>query len=183
MSKEGQESELKWYIVHTYSGYEAKAKQSLEERVKTKKMDEFFGEILIPSESVVEMVKGKKRTTTRRFFPGYLLVKMNLTDETWHLVRNTPKITGFVGGRTKPPAVPEDEVRKITAQIAEGTLRPKPKVSFEKGENVRVIDGPFANFNGIVDEVRPEKGKLRVLVSIFGRSTPVELEFIQVEKS
>ncbi len=173
----------KWYVVHTYSGYEKQAKTSLEERIKAKHMEQDFGDILIPSESVVEMVQGKKRTTQKRFFPGYLLVKMNLNDHSWHLVKNTPRITGFVGGKSKPPSIPEREVGRLTRQIADGTLRPKHKVSFEKGESVRVIEGPFINFNGIVDEVRPEKGKLRVLVSIFGRSTPVELDFAQVEKN
>lgn len=180
---EDKQAMMKWYVVHTYSGFENKAKQALEERVKQLGKSEFFSEVLIPSENVVEMVQGEKKTTTRKFFPGYILVKMILNDETWHVVKNTPKITGFVGGGTKPPSVPEKEVRRITTQITEGTLRPKHKTSFEKGESVRVIDGPFANFNGLVDEVKPEKGKLRVLVSIFGRSTPVELDFIQVEKN
>ena len=173
----------KWYVVHTYSGYENQAKASLEERIKSKKMQSFFGDVLIPSENVVELVKGKKRTAKKHFFPGYILVRMILNDHTWHLVKDTPKITGFVGGKLTPPAVPESEVMKLTRQIADGTLRPKQSVSFEKGENVRVIEGPFINFNGIVDEVKPDKGKLRVLVSIFGRSTPVELDFGQVEKN
>jgi transcriptional antiterminator NusG len=175
--------EGKWYVVHTYSGFEKQAKASLEERIRSKKMESFFGDILIPSENVVEMVKGKKRTSTRRFFPGYLLVKMILDDNTWHLVKSTPKITGFVGGKVRPPSIPEGEVLRLTRQIAEGSLRPKQRLSFEKGESVRVIEGPFVNFNGVVDEVKPEKGKLRVLVSIFGRSTPVELDFSQVEKN
>lgn len=173
----------KWYVVHTYSGFEGKAKKALEERVTSLGKQDFFGEVLVPSENVVSMVQGQKRTTNRKFFPGYILVNMVLTDDTWHIVKNTPKITGFVGGTTKPPAVPEKEVRRITTQISEGSLRPKLRVTFEKGESVRVIDGPFQNFNGLVDEVKPEKGKLRVLVSIFGRSTPVELDFIQVEKN
>lgn len=175
--------EMKWYVVHTYSGFETKAKIALEERAASLKKEEFFGEILIPSENVVEMVQGEKKTTTRKFFPGYILVKMILNDETWHVVKNTPKITGFVGGTQRPPAVPEKEVLRLTKQITEGTLRPKMKMSFEKGESVRVIAGPFQNFNGLVDEVKPDKGKLRVLVSIFGRSTPVELDFAQVEKN
>jgi transcriptional antiterminator NusG len=129
------------------------------------------------------MKKGVKRTTSRKFFPGYIMVKMELNEETWHLIKNTPKITGFVGNTVNPPSVPEEEVRRITKQIDEGTLRPKPKVQFEKGEQVRVVDGPFATFNGMVEEVNPEKGKLKVLVSIFGRSTPIELDFMQVEKS
>ncbi len=172
-----------WYVVHTYSGFEQKAKLALEERIKTLHMEPYFGEVLIPSESVVEMKKGVRKTTTRKFFPGYILVKMELNDQTWHVVKGTPKITGFVGNSTNPPVVPEEEVLRITQQIDEGTLRPKPKVSFEKGEAVRVVDGPFATFSGMVEEVNAEKGKLKVLVSIFGRATPVELDFIQVEKS
>lgn len=172
-----------WYVVHTYSGFEQKAKQSLEERIRSAGMDSAFDEILVPSESVVEMRKGVKKTSMRRFFPGYILVKMELSEKTWHLVKDTPKITGFVGGAMNPPIVPEEEVKRITQQIEEGTLRPKPKVLFDKGETVRVTSGPFSTFTGIVDDVNSEKGKLRVLVSIFGRSTPIELDFTQVEKS
>lgn len=171
-----------WYVVHTYSGFEMKAKQALEERIKSSKMTDKFVEILVPSEGVVEMKKGVKKTSTRQFFPGYIFVNMELDDRSYLLVKDTPKITGFVGGATNPPIVPESEVRRITQQIEEGTLKPKPKVLFEKGENVRVTNGPFSNFSGIVDEVLPEKGRLRVLVSIFGRSTPIELDFMQVEK-
>ncbi|MBF0492041.1 MAG: transcription termination/antitermination protein NusG [Deltaproteobacteria bacterium] len=174
---------LNWYVVHTYSGFEQKAKLALQERIKSLRKEEFFGEVLVPSENVVEMKKGVRKTTTRKFFPGYILVQMDLNDDTWHIVKGTPKITGFVGGTIHPPIVPEDEVLRITRQIDEGTLRPKPKVSFEKGESVRVMDGPFATFNGVVEEVNPEKGKLKVLVSIFGRATPIELDFIQVEKN
>lgn len=172
-----------WYVVHTYSGFEQKAKQALEERIRSLKMGEKFEEILVPSESVVEIRKGQKKTTTRKFFPSYILVKMELSDETWHVVKGTPKITGFVGNSTQPPTIPEDEVRKITQKIDEGQMKPKMKIIFEKGESVRVTDGPFNTFNGIVDEVNPDKGRLKVLVSIFGRSTPVELEFTQVEKN
>ena len=170
-----------WYVVHTYSGYEQKAKTALEERIKVLGKDGMFSEILVPSESVVEMKKGVKKTTSRRFFPGYILVKMDLNDDTWHLVKSTPKVTGFVGSGTRPAPVPDEEVKRITKQIDEGTLRPKPKVEFEKGESVRVMDGPFATFAGVVEDVNPEKGKLKVLVSIFGRSTPVELDFLQVQ--
>jgi len=173
----------RWYVVHTYSGYEKKAKVALEERIRALGKDESFSEILVPSESVVEMKKGVKKTTTRQFFPGYILVKMDLNNDTWHLVKNTPKVTGFVGTGNNPPPVPEEEVMRITKQIDEGTLRPKPKVEFEKGESVRVVDGPFATFAGVVEEVSPEKGKVKVLVSIFGRSTPIELDFMQVEKT
>ncbi|MBI3752966.1 MAG: transcription termination/antitermination protein NusG [Deltaproteobacteria bacterium] len=172
----------KWYVVHTYSGYENKVKASLEERIKNAGMEQYFSEILVPSEKVIGLVKGEKKTTSRKFFPGYILVSMELNDETWHVVKNTPKVTGFVGGTTNPPAISEEEVKKITHQMEEGAVKPKPKVLFERGENVRVIDGPFTNFTGIVDEVKPEKGKLKVLVSIFGRATPVELDFVQVEK-
>ena len=171
-----------WYVVHTYSGYEQKAKQALHEKIKSNKMEDFFEEVLVPSEDVVEVKKGVKKTTKSQFFPGYILVKMELNEKTWHLVKGTPKITGFVGCSKNPPVVPEEEVKRITKQIEEGTLKPKPKVLFEKGEDVRVVNGPFATFSGIVDEVNEEKGKLRVMVSIFGRSTPIELDFIQVEK-
>ena len=175
---------LKWYVVHTYSGYENRAKKSLEERIRQFHLEEQFGEILIPTENVMELGKGgQKRTTKRKFFPGYMLVEMELNDETWHLVNATPKITGFVGSATKPPSIPEGEVRRLTRQIDEGTLKPKPRVQFEEGENVRVVDGPFQNFNGVVETVNGDKGRVRVMVSIFGRSTPVELEFVQVEKA
>jgi transcriptional antiterminator NusG len=173
----------KWYVVHTYSGAEQKAKAALEERIKALGKDEFFGDILVPAEKVVELVKGKKKTSSRKFFPGYILVNMELNDETWHLVKSTPKITGFVGGATEPASVPEEEIAGIAHQMEEGAVRPKPKMQFETGESVKVIDGPFQDFNGVVEEVRPEKGKLRVLISIFGRSTPVELDFVQVEKA
>ncbi len=175
-------SEMSWYVVHTYSGYENKAKLALEERIRSAKKEKFFAEIIVPEENVVELVKGQKRTTKRRFFPGYILVKMQLNDETWHIVKNTPKITGFVGDKVKPVPVPESEVQKMTNRIAEGQVKPRPRISFQEGENVRVVDGPFSNFNGTVEGVNPDKGKVKVLVSIFGRSTPVELDFIQVEK-
>ena len=174
--------EMSWYVVHTYSGYEHKAKTALEERVKALKKSDFFGEVVVPEENVIELVKGKKKTTKRRFFPGYILVKMILTDETWHIVKDTPKITGFVGDKVRPVPVPESEVEKMTSRIAEGEVKPRPRISFTEGENVRVIDGPFSNFSGTVEEVNMDKGKVKVLVSIFGRATPVELDFIQVEK-
>ncbi|OGP94697.1 MAG: transcription termination/antitermination factor NusG [Deltaproteobacteria bacterium RBG_19FT_COMBO_56_10] len=173
----------KWYVVHTYSGYENKVKSALEEKIKQTGKEGLFGEVLVPSEKVVDMVKGVKRTTSRKFFPGYILINMELNDETWHIVKGVPKVTGFVGGQETPPTISEEEVFKITRQMEEGAVKPKPKVSFERGENVRVIDGPFTNFAGVVEEVKPEKGKLRVLVSIFGRATPVELDFVQVEKA
>ncbi len=174
---------LKWYIVRTYSGYEQRAKLALEQRIAEKGMQSKFGKILIPSENIIELVRGEKKTTSRKFFPGYILVQMELNDDTWHLVKRTPKVSGFVGNALKPPAVSDEEVERITTQMQEGTLKPKPKVQFEVGESVRVIDGPFVNFNGVVEEVKPDKGKLRVMVSIFGRSTPVELDFVQVEKN
>jgi transcriptional antiterminator NusG len=177
-----QSNEMSWYVVHTYSGFENKAKIALEERIKSLKKEAFFSEIIVPEENVVELVKGQKRTTKRRFFPGYILVKMILNDETWHVVKDTPKITGFVGDKVKPVPVPESDVQKMTNRIAEGQVKPRPRVSFHEGENVRVVDGPFSNFNGTVEDVNPDKGKVKVLVSIFGRATPVELDFIQVEK-
>lgn len=172
----------RWYVIHTYSGYENKVKLALEERIRVLHKKEFFDEILVPTERVIEMVKGRKKTSNRKFFPGYIIVNMELNEETWHIVKNTPKVTGFVGGTTHPTPISEDEVRKITSQIEEGAVKPKPKVVFERGENIRVVEGPFINFNGVVEEVKPDKGKLKVLVSIFGRPTPVELDFIQVEK-
>jgi transcriptional antiterminator NusG len=174
----------KWYVVHTYSGYEQKAKAALEERVRALKIENKIGEILVPVERVQELGKGgQRKISNRKFFRGYIFVNMELDDDTWHVVKNTPKVTGFVGHSTKPPEVPEAEVRAITDQMAEGALRPKPKVLFEVGEAVKVVDGPFQDFNGTVEEVRAEKGKVRVLISIFGRATPVELDFVQVEKS
>ncbi len=171
----------KWYGIHTYSGFENKVRLSLLERIKNLGLEEFFGEVLIPSETVVELKKGEKRTSSRKFFPGYILVNMELNDETWHAVKETSKVTGFVGGNN-PMAIPDDEVMKITRRMEEGAEKPRPKVLFEVGETVRVIDGPFLNFSGVVEDVKPDKGKLRVMVSIFGRATPVELEFMQVEK-
>ncbi len=173
----------KWYIVHTYSGQEARAKQALLERARSLGKDEFFDEILIPEESVVEMVKGQKRTSKRKFFPGYILVRMELNNETWHVVKGTPKITGFVGDSTNPPTISEEEVAAMTKQIKEGAAKPKPRISFDEGESVRVVSGPFANFSGYVDEVLPEKEKLRVMVQVFGRATPVVLDYTNVEKA
>ncbi|HEY2989536.1 MAG TPA: transcription termination/antitermination protein NusG [Candidatus Binatia bacterium] len=173
----------KWYVVHTFSGYEQKVKAALEERVKSMGKEQQFGEILVPVEKVMELVKGKKKTSSRKFFPGYILVQMELDDETWHVVKETPKVTGFVGGSTHPPPVSDEEVKAITQQMEEGAIKPKPRVLFSVGESVKVVDGPFVDFNGIVEEVRPDKGKLRVLISIFGRATPVELDFVQVERN
>ena len=174
--------EMKWYVIHTYSGYENKVKSTLEDRIKLSGQEKYFSEIVIPTENVVEVVKGEKKTTSRKFFPGYVLVNMIMNNETWHTVRNTPKVTGFIGGN-KPVPIPGERVKEILHQISEGKLRPKPKVSFEKGDSVRIVDGPFTNFNGMVEEVKPEKGRLKVSVSIFGRATPIELEFLQVKKN
>jgi transcriptional antiterminator NusG len=181
--KPPEAGEKKWYIVHTYSGQEARAKQSLLERAKLLEMESFFDEVLIPEESVVEIVKGQKRTSKRKFFPGYILVRMDLNDETWHIVKGTPKITGFVGGGTNPPPISDDEVARMTQRIKEGAAKPKPKIEFEENESVRVVTGPFANFSGFVDEVMPEKEKLRVMVQVFGRATPVVLDYTNVEKA
>jgi len=176
------ENKMKWYFVHTYSDYEQKARAALIENIKNEHLDDSFGDILIPTENVVETVKNQKRTTSRKFFPSYLLIQMVLNETTWHCVKNTPKITGFVGNATNPPPVPQKEIDRLKRQIEDGVAKPKPKVSFEEGENVRVMAGPFANFTGVVEEVKPEKGRVVVLVSIFGRSTPIELDFSQVEK-
>ena len=181
---EAAKAEKKWYVVHTYSGYEHKAKAALEERVRAMHVEGKIGEVLVPVERVQELGKGgQRKISNRKFFPGYIFVNMVLDDETWHVIKDTPKITGFVGHSTNPPEVPESEVREITQQMEEGALRPKPKVLFEVGEAIKVVDGPFQDFNGTVEEVKPEKGKVRVLISIFGRATPVELDFVQVEKA
>ena len=173
---------LNWYIVHVYSGFENKVKVALEERISSSTQHEKFGEVIVPTEEIVELVKGKRKTSSRKFYPGYILVRMALDDETWHIVTNTAKVTGFLGGREKPTPISDDEARKILNRMEAGKLKPQPKYFFETGDEIRVIDGPFKNFNGVVDEVNPDKGKIRVLVSIFGRSTPVELEFVQVTK-
>jgi transcriptional antiterminator NusG len=175
--------DMKWYIVHTYSGYEQKAKQGILENMKNKNKEELFGDILIPTENVVEVSGGKKKTREKKFFPGYVFVQMVLNPDTWHIVNDSPRVTGFVGKGMMPPAIPEKEVQRLTQNISDGSMATKLKVEFDKGESVRVVDGPFQNFNGVVDDVNPDKGKLRVLVSIFGRSTPVELDYAQVEKN
>jgi transcription termination/antitermination protein NusG len=175
--------EHQWYVVHTYSGFENRAKQNLEERIKNLGKGEFFSTILLPTESVVELVKGKRKTSQRKIFPGYLLIKMELNEETWHIVKDTPKVSGFAGDGIKPIPISEKEVGEILSQIKEGGSKVKPKISFNVGDSVRVIDGPFVNFIGTIEEVKPDKRKLKVLVSIFGRATPVELDFIQVEKN
>ena len=161
--------------------YENKAMQSLLERAKMAGQADLFDEVLIPEETVVEMVKGQKRNMKRKFFPGYIIVRMELNDETWHVVKGTPKVTGFVGGATNPPPISEEEVAQMTQRMKDGEEKPKPTITFEEGESVRVIDGPFANFSGYVDEVMPEKEKLRVMVQVFGRATPVVLDYTNVE--
>jgi transcriptional antiterminator NusG len=171
-----------WYILHTYSGFEEKVKANMLERIRIAGQEEMFGEILVPTEQVVEMIQGSKKTSTRKFFPGYILLNVDLNDETWHTVRGTPKVTGFVGNDLHPEPVSDEEAMKIISRIKDGALKPKPKVMYEEGDSVRVIDGPFANFQGIVEEVHPDKGRVKVTVSIFGRETPVELEFIQIAK-
>lgn len=173
---------LKWYIIHVYSGFENKIKTALDERIASSAHPEKFGEVVVPTEQVVELVKGKRRESSRKFYPGYILVQMALDDETWHIVNNTAKVTGFLGGQDRPTPIPDIEAERILNRMESGKLQPKPKFHFETGDEIRVVDGPFANFNGTVQEVNPEKGKIRVLVSIFGRPTPVELDFIQVTK-
>ena len=175
-------SHMKWYVVHVYSGFELKAKQALEERVRTFNHTDLFGEVIVPQETVVELVRGQKKTSNRKFFPGYIIVQMVLNQDSWHLVKETPKITGFVGDATDPEPLSEEEVLRITTQVEEGAASPRSRMSFEQGETVKVVDGPFTDFNGTIEEVKPEKGKVRVLISIFGRATPVELDFFQVEK-
>jgi transcriptional antiterminator NusG len=185
---------MRWFVVHTYSGYENKVKKSLEERVRQDNLQELFGEILIPTEQVVGMVKGEKRTTRRKIYPGYIYVQMGTVQAegreipsptAWGLVKNTPKVTGFVGGRQPEDTrwITDDEVRRLTSQMTEGTAKAKPAVQFETGDHIRVTDGPLNGFNGTVEEVNADKGRLRVLVSIFGRATPYELDFMQVEKT
>ncbi len=175
---------MRWYVVHTYSGFEKYVARSLKEHIKNAHMEDKFGEILVPMEEVVEMKSGQKRTSERKFFPGYVLVKMEMDDETWHLVKSVPKVSGFVGGSgSKPAPISDKEAQAILQQVQEGVEKPKPKFSFTPGEQVRVTDGPFADFNGTVEDVNYEKNKLKVSVSIFGRMTPVELDFSQVEKA
>ncbi|MGB1885223.1 MAG: transcription termination/antitermination protein NusG [Gammaproteobacteria bacterium] len=174
---------MNWYVVHAYSGFENQVKRSLEDRIARFAMQEKFGQILVPTEEVVEMKDGQKRKSDRKFFPGYVLVEMEMGDDSWHLVKNCPKVMGFIGGSSDRPApISKREAQTILDRIQEGAEKPRPKVLFEVGESVRVIDGPFTDFNGAVEEVNYEKSRLRVAVSIFGRSTPVELEFGQVSK-
>ena len=170
----------RWYIVHCYSGFEKKVAQSVQEQAAVQGLESMFENVLVPSEEVVEMRGGRKVSSERRFFPGYVLVKMEMTDQTWHLVRNTPKVTGFLGSGSKPMPIPDAEAERVMSQVQEGVERPRPSITFEIGETVRVADGPF---NGTVQEVDEERARLKVAVSIFGRATPVELEYTQVEKT
>lgn len=172
----------KWYIVHAYSNFEKKVKEAILEQARNQGLEDQFSEVLVPTEDVVEIRRGRKVNAERKFFPGYVLVKMNLTDEAYHLIKNTPKVTGFLGSAARPIPVSEKEVARIIGAIEEGVERPKPTITFEIGEQVRVTDGPFASFNGSVEQVDEERARLRVTVSIFGRATPVELEYGQVEK-
>jgi len=169
-----------WYIIHTYSGYEERVKRNLEQRIKFMNAGEKVFEVVIPTEDEVEIRSGQRRTVTKKIFPGYVLVHMKMDDESWNVVRNTPGVTGFVGGGNKPAPLAEEEVNRILKQMTEGT--PRVKVGFNRGQSVRVVDGPFIDFVGIVDEINMEKGKVRVLLTLFGRETPVELDFLQVEK-
>ena len=172
-----------WYIVHTYSGFEKKVAESLRQRVHAYGLQDQIGEVLIPTEDVVEMKGGKKVVSPKRFFPGYVLVQMEMNDDTWHVVKNTPKVTGFVGAGQKPAPLTQEEVDQVIHQVTVAAEKPKPKYTFESGETVRIIDGPFSNFSGLVDEVNLDRNTLKVMVTIFGRSTPVELDFLQVEKT
>jgi transcriptional antiterminator NusG len=172
----------RWYVVHVYSGFEKKIAQHIKEQAEQKGLADQFDEVLVPSEQVVEMRRGQKINAEHKFFPGYVLVKMELTDDAWHLVKDTPKVTGFLGTKNKPTPIPESEAVRILKQAQEGVERPRPAIMFDIGEQVRVADGPFTSFNGTVEEVDEEKGRVRVSVSIFGRSTPVDLEYGQVEK-
>jgi transcriptional antiterminator NusG len=172
----------RWYVIHVHSGFEKKVAQTVRETALKKGLEEFFSEILVPTEEVVEVRRGAKVNAERKFFPGYVLIKMDLTDESWHLVKNTPKVTGFLGGGGRPSPISDSEAQRILNQVIEGVEHPKPSVTFEVGEQVRVADGPFATFIGTVEEVDEGKARLKVAVSIFGRATPVELEYAQVEK-
>jgi transcriptional antiterminator NusG len=172
----------RWYVIHVYSGFEKKVATAIREQAEQKGLAERFEEILVPTEEVVEVKRGAKVSAERKFFPGYVLIKMDLDDQTWHLVKNTAKVTGFLGGRGRPSPISEAEAARIMRQVQEGIERPKPSITFEIGEQVRVSDGPFTSFNGVVEEVDEEKSRIKVAVSIFGRATPVELEYSQVEK-
>jgi transcriptional antiterminator NusG len=173
----------RWYIIHTYSGFEAKVKESLQQRAKALGVADMIGEVMIPTEDVVEVRGGKKVVSTKKFFPGYVLVKMEMSDEVWHVVKSTPKVTGFVGGGRTPTPIPEDEVERVLNQMSLAQEQPKPRLTFERGETVKIVDGPFASFTGQVEDINEDRATLKVMVSIFGRATPVELDYLQVEKT
>lgn len=173
----------KWYIVHTYSGYENRVEQTIKEMVRTGQAEGFIEQVVVPTEKVVELVKGEKRTSTRKFYPGYVMVKMVLNDKTWHLIQELPRVTGFVGGKNRPAPMRDVEAARILSMMESRKEQPRPKFHFERGDEVRVIDGPFGGFNATVEDVNYDKGKLRASVSIFGRQTPVELDFVQVTKT
>lgn len=173
--------EKKWYVVHTYSGYESKVKVGMEERLRMSGMENKVSQILIPTEDIVEIRGGKKKISSRKYFPGYVMVEMDMDDDVWYVIKNTPKVTGFLGG-TKPTPLENEEINRLLEQLRGETTKPKLKVIFEKGETVRVIDGPFANFSGVIDEMNIDKGRVRIMVTIFGRPTPIELEFPQIER-
>ena len=175
-------SEQKWYIIHAYSGFEKKVADTIKERAANQGFEKFFDEVIVPTEEVIEIKKGKKVKGERKFFPGYVLAKMVMTDDTYHIVKNTPKVTGFLGAQGKPMPIADSEAARILNQVEEGVERPRPMITFEIGEEVRVKDGPFTSFNGVVEDVDEEKARVKVSVSIFGRATPVDLEFAQVEK-
>jgi transcription termination/antitermination protein NusG len=174
---------VRWYVLHVYSGFEKKVAQSIRDQAKQNGLEDRIEQVMVPVEEVVEVRRGSKVQSERKFFPGYVLLKMDMTDETWHLVKNTPKVTGFLGDKGKPIAISEAEASRILHQMQEGVERPKPAITFEVGEQVRVVDGPFTSFNGMVEEIDEDRARLKVSVSIFGRSTPVELEYAQVEKA
>ncbi len=183
-SEENQGIVKKWYAVHTYSGFEDRVKELLEERISSSGLKKYFGDIIVPKEDViVKNTKGGKNKVKRKFYPGYIFVNMNVNTDSWHLLKGTPKVTGFVGDQLNPIPVDETEMEKIVSQITEGIKRPKAKIEFSKGDSVKIIEGPFSGFNGVIDEIKADKSKLEVLVSIFGRATPVELDFIQVERN
>ncbi len=176
-------SKSRWYILHTYSGYEQRVERTIREMMRTGQDKGYIEEIVVPTEKVVELVKGQKKTSTRKFFPGYVLIKMDLNDDSWHLVQSIPKVTGFIGGKNRPTSLTDKEAESILTTVQTRKEQPRPKFHFARGDEIRVIDGPFSNFNGVVEDVNYDKGKLKVSVSIFGRQTPVELDFVQVSKS
>lgn len=182
MSEETPAIKFRWYILHVYSGFEHRVEQTIKEMVRTGQAKDMVEEVVVPTEKVIELVKGAKKTSTRKFYPGYVMIKMALNDDSWHLIQSIPKVTGFIGGRNRPTPMRDSDAERILQMMEQRQEQPRPKFHFERGDEVRVIDGPFGGFNGIVDDVNYDKGKLRVEVSIFGRQTPVELDFVQVTK-